>query len=148
MLCREHGLQITELARSFDIPYCGIVKEVSDVNGLAEFQHDYFGSADLYRDVELRYYEAFGNQTITLFPTWNPIQLYKGFSALGKRMKEKNIKGNLKGEGLVKGGILVFDQGELKYAEEEAFGVPLDMDALRKVLEEIFSTKETAKEEL
>lgn len=150
-MCREHGLQITELAAEYEIPYFGIVKETVDPLGLGEFHEKYFGKGVLYRDVELQYYKALGNKNVNLIPMWNPFKLYRWFQGIGKRMNDKNIEGNLKGEGLKQGGILIFDKGELKYAQEEVFGEPLDMDALRKAVEEVFSASESlaqAKEEL
>lgn len=48
---------------------------------------------------------------------------------LGKRMKEKDIEGNMKGEGLTTGGFLIFGpDGSPKYMYKEETGVPLDED--------------------
>jgi hypothetical protein len=46
---------------------------------------------------------------------------------LGKRMEEKKIEGNMKGEGLTTGGFLIFgSDGDPKYMYKEETGVPLD----------------------
>lgn len=136
-------MQITELAAEFQIPYLGIVKETVDPLGLGEFHETYFGKGVLYRDVELQYYKAFGNKDINLIPTWNPLKLCQWYYGNYQRMEEKNIGGNLRGEGFKQGGILIFDNGELKYAQEELVGEPLDMDALRDVIEEVFSAQKS-----
>lgn len=44
-------------------------------------------------------------------------------------MKKKNISGNMTGEGLIQGGIIIFDKdGKAKYAyrEETGFEVPIN----------------------
>jgi AhpC/TSA antioxidant enzyme len=144
-LCREHGRQIVQLAADLDrddnitLPYWGIVKEIdADPTGLAEFQELYFNRAPLYRDVELKYYEAFGKQKINMLPYYNPFKLYQWFRTISNRMKSQNIDGNLKGEGLIKGGLLIFVKGELKYAEDEPFGEPLNTEALKQVIQQVY----------
>ena len=48
---------------------------------------------------------------------------------MNSRLKEKSIEGNLVGEGMIQGGILVFDkEGKIQYAYEEAIGDELDVD--------------------
>ena len=61
--------------------------------------------------------------------SWNPFKLWRGFNEVGKRLKDKNIDGNLKGEGLTTGGFLIFgSDGTPKYMYKEETGVPLDED--------------------
>lgn len=155
-MCREHGRQIVQLAAELEnenndtnneeedgrrivLPYWGIVKEVeADPTGLAEFQALYFNNAPLYRDVEMQYYTAFGNQSINLFPYWNPIRLYRWFRDVAQRLSNAKIDGNLKGEGLVMGGLLLFVDGELRYAQDEVFGEPLDMESLKQIIRQVY----------
>jgi hypothetical protein len=52
-----------------------------------------------------------------------------------KRLKVKKISGNLKGEGLIQGGIIIFDKhGKARYAYIEQTGseIPID-DIIRAV---------------
>jgi hypothetical protein len=139
-LCREHGLQLTALAAEYNqqqpggVAFWGTVKEtcVDDV-GLLEFYDSYF-TFPLFRDVELQLYTALGSRKIGL-KTWNPFRLYRGYKELGSRMSEKKIEGNLKGEGMIQGGVLVFGaSGQIEYAYEEDVGEPLEMDDIRAAI--------------
>jgi hypothetical protein len=151
-LCREHGRQIVQLAAELEendrivLPYWGIVKELeADPTGLAEFQALYFNNAPLYRDMEMQYYEAFGNQSINLLPYWNPFRLYQWFRDIAKRLSNAKIDGNLKGEGMVMGGLLLFVDGELRYAQDEMFGDPLDTESLKQIIRQFYPKKSSSK---
>ena len=115
----------------------GIVKETNvDDAGLAEFHDDYF-SFPLYRDVNLAVYQAMGNRRLKL-NTWNPIRWVRGYREMTARLKQKNISGNLKGEGMVQGGVLVFDkQGELRYAYNEETGSELNMEDMQDAIDSV-----------
>jgi hypothetical protein len=91
-----------------EIGLWAIIKEtrVDDI-GLTDFYNKFF-SFPIYRDENLATYKAFGNRKIAL-STWNPLRLYTGFKSMSGRLKEKKIEGNYVGEGLVQGGILIFD---------------------------------------
>ena len=128
-MCREHGQQLTLLAaNNVDVPFWGIVKETGvDDEGLLEFYNTYF-TFPLVLDQNLSIYQGMGNRKIA-FRTWNPIRLWRGFRSMNSRLKEKSIEGNLVGEGMIQGGILVFDkEGKIQYAYEEAIGDELDVD--------------------
>jgi len=146
-LCREHGLQLTRLAANenenkalFDgFNLFGVIKETGvDDTGLEEF-HDVYFPHPVYRDEDLFFYSLFGDDnSIFKGVSWNPFQLYKDYKDLGVRMKEKNIEGNLVGEGLKTGGIIIFDKkGEPKYAYPEQTGTPLVEEDLVSVLRAI-----------
>lgn len=96
----------------------------------------------LYRDENLDFYRAFGDKKITedisLWSLLNPFKLYRGMKDMGKRMKEKGLEGNLVGEGLKKGGIIVFgSDGEPKYAYPEITGEALEIDDILTALKEV-----------
>jgi len=134
VLCREEGLALSELAANPDLPLAGfglfgIVKETGvDDQGLFDFTS--FFSFPLYKDVNLDYYKALGNRKLSL--PWNPWTLLKGFfyvRGIGKRLKTKNIEGNLIGEGLTKGGVIIFGKdkkAKYAYAEETGEEIPLE----------------------
>ena len=136
-----------------DFGFWGIVKETGvDDQGLTEF-HDTYFNFPLYRDVDLATYASFGNKTILSgMTTWNPFKIYRGFKEMNKRLKEKNLDGNLKGEGSTKGGVFVLNtDGEVVYAMEEMTGDPLDMDEIEAAMNALRNkgaTTETPKQEL
>lgn len=146
-MCREHGRQLsTELslaAPSSDNEDAGtgspfnlwaVIKETNvDNGGLLDFHENYF-KYDTYRDENLELFRAMGNRKIKL-STWNPLRLYRGFKRMSSRLSRKNIGGNLKGEGLIQGGVLVFDKdGNLAFAYEEEIGDELVIDDIRRAM--------------
>lgn len=108
-----------------------------DDEGLAEFHNKYF-DFPLYKDDDLVLYnDFFGKRGIKL-PTYNPLKLYRGYKNMNKRLKEKKLDGNLKGEGIIQGGLILFDKnGEAKYAYEEEIGSPIDIDDVVAALKDL-----------
>lgn len=156
-MCREHGQQLTELAASepailSQFGMFGVVKETGvDDEGLRVFQKDHF-AYPIYRDENLDFYRAFGDKKITedisLWSLLNPFKIYRSFKDMGKRMEEKGLEGNLVGEGLKKGGIIVFgSDGEPKYAYPEITGSALETDDIVAALKDVSGTT-VAKDEL
>ncbi|KAL7525182.1 hypothetical protein ACHAWF_001244 [Thalassiosira exigua] len=95
--------------------------------GLSEFQEKFF-PYPLYRDELTTFYEALGSRKMSV-KSWNPIKIFRGLRGVYKRLSKKNISGNMKGEGLTQGGIIIFDnKGNARYAyrEETGFEVPVD----------------------
>jgi hypothetical protein len=139
VLCREHGRQLTglanddsknnnaELMKGFDL--FGVVKEtgVDDV-GLTAFYEDHF-TYPLYKDDGLVFYNVFFGKRSIKLSTYNPVKLYSGYKEMTKRLQEKKLEGNMVGEGMVQGGIVIFDKnGKARYAYEEDIGTELNMD--------------------
>ncbi|KAL7568201.1 hypothetical protein ACA910_004203 [Epithemia clementina (nom. ined.)] len=150
VLCREHGQQLSEFAAEQGkgggptFGFWGIVKEtgVDDV-GLSEFYQQHY-TFPLYRDVDKVTYQALGNRKISL-PTWNPFRLWKGYRTLSQRLAQKQLQGNLVGEGMVQGGVFVFDaQGTLRYAYPEETGVPLELEDLKAAMQQMAAVPTTA----
>ena len=127
VFCREEGVALSDLSKDPELKgfgFFGTVKETGvDNEGLVEFAKTY--PFPLYRDGELRFYEALGNRKLTM-ETWNPIRIVNGIFWLRnamKRVSDRKLEGNLKGEGLKKGGVIIFGKdGKPKYAyAEETF---------------------------
>lgn len=113
------------------LQFFGVVKETGiDDDGLMEFHDSYFPFS-LYRDEQLKYYQSMGDRKIKI-PWKRPLQLIKGIFFIrraAKRIKQKKIGGNLVGEGLTKGGVLLFGpDGRQQYAyrEESLKEMPID----------------------
>mmetsp|Transcript_10046 Transcript_10046/g.23486 ORF Transcript_10046/g.23486 Transcript_10046/m.23486 type:complete len:134 (-) Transcript_10046:247-648(-) len=106
----------------------GLIKETGvDDAGLIEFYNDYF-RYPLYRDEETAFYKALGSRKLGL-TSWNPIKIFRGLREVGRRLKEKGISGNFKGEGLVQGGVVIFDSaGNPRYAYREKTGEELPVE--------------------
>lgn len=98
-----------------------------DDEGLADFYSNYFPH-QLYCDKDMSFYDALGGRKMGI-STWNPISWISSMRKMGKRFKEKGIGGNMKGEGLVQGGVVIFGKdGNPKYAYEEETGKELPVD--------------------
>ena len=118
------------------------MKEVGiDDEGLYEFYNNYF-TYPIYKDESLLFYTALGYRQLSfksiLKETWNPIRIYKSYRKLSKRLQSKNITGNMKGEGLVQGGIIIFNKvGVARYAYREETGSELPIDDILLALQAV-----------
>ena len=152
-MCREQGQQLTDLATKDDknanlmkgFEMFGVVKEIGvDDEGLTEFYKNSF-PFPLYKDDGLVFYNEFYGMRKLKLTTWNPIRLYKGFKEMNARLKEKNLEGNLTGEGLVQGGIIIFGKdGKAKYAYEEETGKEVPMDDIVAALKAVSGQASTS----
>mmetsp|Transcript_29248 Transcript_29248/g.69631 ORF Transcript_29248/g.69631 Transcript_29248/m.69631 type:complete len:126 (-) Transcript_29248:105-482(-) len=116
----------------------GTVKEVGvDDEGLAEFHNEHFDFPLFKDDGLVLYNDFFGKRSIKL-TTYNPMKLYRGYKDMNKRLKEKKLDGNLKGEGMIQGGLILFDKnGDAKYAYEEEIGSPINIDDVVAALKDL-----------
>jgi hypothetical protein len=135
-LCREHGLQLTELAAADrKLALLATVKETGvDDQGLLDFYEHYFHSYPIYKDEKWMLYKAMGGKKLGI------LSVLKAALGSRKRLQEKNIKGsaqNYKNEGWMSGGVLVFDRrGQLSHVLEEQVGKPFDMEELKRAIQE------------
>jgi len=155
VLCREHGQQLTSAATTnknepeegfegFEL--FGIVKETGvDDAGLTAFYKDHY-PYPLYRDENLDFYNAFGsNKKITDSLSWstllNPFKIYKSMKQMNQRMTSKGLEGNLVGEGLKLGGIIIFGTDhQPKYCYPEITGSELNLDDILAAIQDVRTT--------
>jgi hypothetical protein len=134
--CREHGLQLSELAKTENLALIGVIKGDSIDNECAlDFYTSYF-RFPLYSDDKLTLFKhILGERTIGI------IKFLKGVvGSSAKRHAKKNIANrlNTSEDGLTQGGICIFDStGELRHVHYESFGEELDIEALRQVIRDV-----------
>jgi hypothetical protein len=142
-LCREDALELSsrlkETTLDQDINVFGVIKEVAPIKGAETdeelgvnvFHTKYFNNYPLYLDKERTFYSFLGDKNLLSQPwhSWNPFTLYSDFKSMNKRLAEKGVDGNLKGEGLIKGGILIIDPAQgvvYRHEEQTGFVMPYD----------------------
>lgn len=140
-MCREEGQTLSHLAAQHptllgQFGLLGIVKEVAvDDAGLIDFWGTYF-QYPLYMDPSQQFYQALGGRKITTLRTWNPLKLYRSFQEMKARIaSKKGLEGNMVGEGLVQGGVIVLDrQGDVRAVYQELTGRELPVDDILEAL--------------
>ncbi len=116
----------------------GVVKETGvDDEGLSKFYNEYF-TFPLFKDEGLVLYnDFFGKRKIGL-TTYNPFKLYRGYKEMTNRVNGKGLDGNMTGEGMIQGGLIIFDkEGCARYAYEEIIGDELVIDDIVAALEDV-----------
>jgi hypothetical protein len=165
-LCREEGLGLASrfvsslpTENSIKVPteqigeynktkvrLIGIIKEVAPIKGVEtdaelgvdEFHKKYFFNYPLYVDSEREFFKYLGNKSLLgqKLHTWNPFRLYSDFQTLQKRID--GLEGNLKGEGLVKGGIVLLHPTKgVVYSHGENTGSVLPFDQIKVALKSL-----------
>lgn len=129
------------------LPLLGICKEVAPTKqcatdeelGVGEFQSKYFSPGKLYLDEDKVFYEAMGNRKINLLSMLNgminPLPKYRSQLAEYKaRLESKEVEGNMMGDGLVQGGVLVVGPGKLEYVYLEDTGQEIPSDEIEAAI--------------
>ena len=116
----------------------GVIKETGvDDKGLSDFSTFY--PFPLYRDENLDFYTALGNRSLSI--PLNPFKLASGMFSLfsiQKRLKKKKIEGNLTGEGIKQGGVIIFDkEGTAKYAYYEKTGSEIPVEDILAAIQAV-----------
>ena len=99
----------------------GVIKETGiDDEGLLEFKNKFF-PYPLYLDLDLFLYKALGSNRLSVFRLlYSLVFQRRKMKVLSNRHKGKDIDGNLSGEGLLQGGVIIFDaHGRPRYAYAE-----------------------------
>lgn len=107
-----------------------------DDAGLDEFHKNYY-PYPIYKDVDLRFYEALGNGSITEHISWNPFKVFATLRKHNKRLKAKGLDSwNLKGEGFRTGGVIIFGKdGSPQLMAPEVTGTEINEDEFLAALE-------------
>lgn len=144
-MCREQALTLSVLAALYGdsqaqldgFTLFGVVKETGiDNEGLADFSNSYYGKYPLYCDKSYSLYQALGDRKASELPSL--FTLLTSFVDAWKRITTKGIQWNVKGEGMVKGGLIIFNaQGTPQYAYKEEMGVDLPIQDIVKALEAV-----------
>lgn len=151
-MCREEALDVTSLLNEKDsfsrFKLLAVIKEVAPTKkcpddeclGVSDFATKYFPDGDVFHEPGGGFWEALGNRRVTQqkLSTYNPIKLYRGAKEIGRRQSAKGIEGNLAGEGIVQGGIVVFNgSGDVEYVYKEKTGYQIPRDEIVEVLDRI-----------
>ena len=113
---------------------------------LAEYASRYFTCGAVYLDADWSFYEALGSRKIGLEGlwqyAWNPL---KAFDRI-RGMREKHIDGNLNGEGLTLGGVLVLAPGNagVVYTYLEKTGEALPISEIQQAVSQVVAMRKTA----
>jgi hypothetical protein len=136
--CREHGQQLSELAKSENVAMIGLVKDgVKAGDALLNLYTNHF-RFPIFEDSKWEIYKLMGNRMLST------MQILKGVlsSRNRRRHAEKKIRTQITSDDtIVQGGLLVFDRcGKLRFAFVEDFGKSLDIEVLRTAIRAIRDT--------
>lgn len=109
--------------------------------GVAAFEQKFLSGGHVYKDEDRAFYAFLGNRKLIdarsfLGALFRPLGTWRALKRVRDRLKRKKIEGNMVGEGLLLGGVLVIDRdGEVTYAHPEKAGEPADIDAVDAALD-------------
>lgn len=120
-------------------------EEKPDDLGISEFDSKYFACGTLFLDEERKIFDMLGNRKISLpmGKLLNPFkwkEVRSDLKAMKERMESKGVEGNMKGDGLVQGGVLVVGPApscEVRYTYLEKTGSELPIDEIEAALKEL-----------
>eukprot|EP00527_Entomoneis_sp_CCMP2396_P009285 CAMPEP_0198138360 /NCGR_PEP_ID=MMETSP1443-20131203/1773_1 /TAXON_ID=186043 /ORGANISM="Entomoneis sp., Strain CCMP2396" /LENGTH=275 /DNA_ID=CAMNT_0043800105 /DNA_START=63 /DNA_END=890 /DNA_ORIENTATION=- len=147
--CREHGLQLTELAaKDRKMVLLGAVKDGATTandsttkEAVLEFYQNYFNGNPIYQDSSMGIYsQALGDKK------YHPVAgMLRVFKALKRYKRGQICVGPVCAmESKVLGGALIFDKhGNLRFVYEEKVGLPFDMQAIAEAVKETRSQGNT-----
>lgn len=158
VLCREEAKDLSDLFAQGKFPgvkLISVIKEIApttqaatdEILGVGEFQSNYFKDYPVYLNEGKEFYSYLGNKSLfkQKLWTWNPFALYTSFKNLGTRLKEKKIDGNMVGEGLIQGGVLLISPTEgVVYSYNEATGYELPLFEISEAIYNLLGTSSSA----
>lgn len=105
--------------------------------GVQSFQEKYFNDYPVYLNAGRDFYHALGGRSLISQPlfSWNPFELWAGWTNMKKRLEDKKIGGNMVGEGLLQGGVMILSPttdaagwAKVEYVYQEQTGSELPME--------------------
>jgi len=122
----------------------GLVKEVAPVGkwatdaelGVQEFADTYFSHGEVFLDTDTVFVKALGEKSIfKSLASWNPITIFKSLRYDGERLKAKGVEGNMAGEGIKSGAVLVVKAGgPITFVHPEVTTQPIEEETLLQAL--------------
>lgn len=124
------------------LPVYAVIKELEapppvdddKMLGIKEFADGYFGCGTLFHDAEKTFVAALGNKPIVSMrdlgkAALNPLKAYRSVKNMGANLQRNGEMptGNLKGDGLTKGGVMVVSSlGQVLHTfyEDPGQGIP------------------------
>lgn len=151
MLCREEAVDLCALIRqqASAPPVIGVCKEEESDGqselGIAEFQSKYFTCGSLHLNEGRELFEVLGNRRISLpmGKLLNPFrwsEVRSDLKAMKERTDRKKVEGNMKGDGLVQGGVLVVGPAptcEVLYTYFEETGSVLPVQDIEQAITDL-----------
>jgi len=124
-----------------------VVKEVAPTSaakddeelGVGEFVSKYFANGEVFLDAEQDFYKGLGSRGMNM-NSWNPFKIVKDIADMQKRMDAKGISGNLRGDSVLLGGVMIVNKGgpvswvSYEGGEAMSFGTPFDEGELLRAL--------------
>ena len=112
-------------------------KEGDTTLGIEAFEKQYF-CGPMYHDQDMAFYKHLGRKKIgvPLGKLLRPWAAVADIRAMSKKIKEGKVEGNLKGEGIVKGGILIISRdNKVVYAYHEQTGAGIPEGVVEEIAE-------------
>ncbi|CAN0377331.1 unnamed protein product [Laminaria digitata] len=124
-LCREHAVDLSEKQSDFAAKGVKLVGVVHEKLGVEEFS-DFFKNGEIYFDEEKAFFNALGMRWEGLSSMLKPSVINNV-----KRVRNREVKGNLTGEGRLLGGLLVVGAGNsgVSFEHREAVSDGIDLIA-------------------
>jgi hypothetical protein len=152
IFCREQAQLLIDIIKSNkltdEVQIIGVVKQVAPVPraptdkelGIDDFQKNYFDNNPIYLDPELDFFKKLGYRSVLnqKWTSWNPFTLWNSYRAMNQRINNKKITGNLVGEGLIQGGIILLLPGRgVKFIYHEVTGMEIPRDSILAIVQEV-----------